>query len=93
MGPVTAIVPYCGSRPSEHRSGAHRGGVTSSTGRALVPVRQERRRAPRGVAGRRVSAAFLAQLIAADRKLPQARERRRAEPQDAITAYSAAARL
>jgi hypothetical protein len=40
----------------------------------------------------RPSAPFLAQLIAANRKLPQARERRRAEPHEAIAAYTAAAR-
>jgi len=40
----------------------------------------------------RPSAPFLAQLIAAQRKLPQARERRRAEPREAIAAYTAAAR-
>jgi len=40
----------------------------------------------------RPSAPFLAQLIAAQRKLPQACERRRAEPREAIAAYTAAAR-
>ena len=40
----------------------------------------------------RPSAAFLAQLIAARHNLPQARERRRAEPQQAIAAYAATAR-
>jgi hypothetical protein len=35
-------------------------------------------------------ARFLAHLIATDQKVPQTRERRRAEPQDAITAYAAA---
>jgi hypothetical protein len=40
----------------------------------------------------RPSAPFLAQLIAAKRNLPQARERRRAEPREAIAAYRAAAR-
>jgi hypothetical protein len=41
----------------------------------------------------RHTAGFLAQLIAADRNLPQARERRRAAPAEAIAAYTAAARL
>jgi hypothetical protein len=59
--------------------------------RALVPV------GPADRAGSanplpRPSAPFLAQLIAANRKLPQARERRRAEPHEAIAAYAAAAR-
>ncbi|MCZ7660248.1 MAG: hypothetical protein M5U07_21490 [Xanthobacteraceae bacterium] len=37
-------------------------------------------------------ATFLAQLIATDRRLPQTRERRRAEPEDARAAYQAAGR-
>jgi len=37
----------------------------------------------------RPQAGFLAHLIATDRKLPQTRERRRAEPADAIAAYAA----
>jgi hypothetical protein len=37
----------------------------------------------------RPQAGFLAHLIATDRQLPQARARRRAEPQDAIAAYGA----
>jgi len=35
-------------------------------------------------------ARFLAHLIATDQKVPQTRERRRAEPAVAITAYAAA---
>jgi hypothetical protein len=35
-------------------------------------------------------ARFLAHLIATDQKVPQTRERRRADPQDATTAYAAA---
>jgi hypothetical protein len=35
-------------------------------------------------------AGFLAHLIATDQKLPQTRERRRAEPQDVIATYAAA---
>jgi hypothetical protein len=41
----------------------------------------------------RTSAAYLAQLIANERQLPQTRERRRAEPLEAIAAYGACARL
>jgi hypothetical protein len=37
----------------------------------------------------RPQASFLAHLIATDRQLPQTRERRRAEPGDAIAAYAA----
>jgi hypothetical protein len=38
----------------------------------------------------RPDARFLAHLIATDQRVPQTRERRRAEPQDAIAAYAAA---
>jgi hypothetical protein len=37
----------------------------------------------------RPQASFLAQLIATDHRVPQTRERRRAEPVDAIAAYAA----
>jgi hypothetical protein len=37
-------------------------------------------------------AAFLAHLIATDRRLPQSRERRRGEPQQAVAAYEATSR-
>jgi hypothetical protein len=39
------------------------------------------------VAGQRAHAGFLAHLIATARQMPQTRERRRAEPEDAIAAY------
>ena len=39
------------------------------------------------------NAAFLAHLIATKEQMPQARERRRAEPADAIAAYRATASL
>lgn len=65
----------------------------AETGRALVTV------AP-AVPPRRIqddlgrpNAPFLAQLIANKQNLPQARERRRAEPQEAIAAYVAAGRV
>jgi hypothetical protein len=40
----------------------------------------------------RPAAPFLAQMIAASHHLPQAREKRRAEPREAIAAYRAAVR-
>ncbi|HEX5510039.1 MAG TPA: hypothetical protein VFX37_16175 [Pseudolabrys sp.] len=59
--------------------------------RALVPLspaaRQHRRQ------GGRRAAEFTAQLIAAKDKLPQARQRRRAEPAEALAAYQTASRL
>jgi hypothetical protein len=60
-----------------------------SSNRALVPLAAAaagapaRRPAPR-------TAAFLAHLIATARSMPQARERRRAEPAEVIAAYRAA---
>jgi hypothetical protein len=58
----------------------------------LVPLRHVGRPAEDRAARLRPSAAFLAQLIAANCNLPQARERRRAEPHEAIAAYAATAR-
>ncbi len=43
----------------------------------------------RGPRARRPLATFVAHLIAMDQRLPQARLRRRAEPEDAIAAYRA----
>jgi hypothetical protein len=60
--------------------------------RALVPVERVDDRPPRPSL-RRGSASFIAQLIATDLQLPQTRERRRAEPREALIAYGAAARL
>jgi hypothetical protein len=55
--------------------------------RALIPLQPIARS---DLAARdRPQASFLAHLIATDRQLPQTRERRRAEPEDAIAAYAA----
>ena len=59
-----------------------------SSSRALVPLKLIKsdphlRRTPR-------LAPFLAQVIASAKQLPQTRERRRAEPEDAIAAHKAA---
>ncbi len=68
-----------------------------SSGRALVLVgspefEAKQHARPQGPA--RNAASFVAQLIAAAQKLPQTRERRRADPTEAIAAYqSAIARL
>jgi hypothetical protein len=59
---------------------------------ALVPVAAAEKRASVRAAGSRPNADFLAQLIAAAAKAPQARQRRRAEPQEAIAAYEALGR-
>lgn len=94
MGPVTAIRPAMDSGMRQQRSGAGAGGrgEPSETGRALVPVASAAPDQHLDNALPRPSAAFLTQLIAARRKLPQARERRRAEPREAIAAYTAVAR-
>jgi hypothetical protein len=57
-----------------------------ASGRALAVVRRPPRPQPTHVPG----APFLAQLIACAQGAPQTRERRRAEPQEAATAYALA---
>lgn len=57
--------------------------------RALVPLAGASDR-QRDAGAQPRQAAFLAQLIAAKTQAPQARERRRAEPEDAVNAYNAA---
>ena len=94
MGPVTAVVPYRGApsfRPMAEDTGGARP-ATATSPKPPVPVRPDR---PDTLARlqRRPSAAFLAHLIATTRNLPQTRERRRAEPDTAIGAYAAIARL
>jgi hypothetical protein len=58
--------------------------------RALTVVTPE---PPRDVPNIRRQAAFLAQLIATKEQHAQTRSRRRAEPEEAIAAYRAVARL
>jgi hypothetical protein len=60
----------------------------AGTGRALIALQPVERAEPTMRAGPQAS--FLAHLIATDRQLPQTRERRRAEPAEAIAAYAAA---
>ena len=61
-----------------------------SSSRALVPLIRlaSQNDAPRHSPARRVSS-FLTQLIATSQKLPQTREKRRADPADVIAAYRA----
>jgi len=66
--------------------------AAGDSGTAPVPVAPVTPNGDHRNTPQRPSAAFLAQLIAANRNLPQARERRRAEPHEAIAAYTAAAR-
>lgn len=58
--------------------------AAASEGRALAVVRPA---CPSGRAVRPASAAFLAQLLAVKADLPQTRERRRAEPDQAVHCY------
>ena len=58
-------------------------------GTALVPITAMEWRSPATRVRSRPSVDFLAQLIAASGKAPQTRQRRRAEPQEAIAAYQA----
>lgn len=55
--------------------------------RALVPLAPAAIASPRTAAPGRPDAAFLAHLIASAQGAPQTRERRRAEPADAIHRY------
>ena len=60
-----------------------------ASGRALVPTTPSRL-SEAGVASKRLSATFLAQLIAAAQQVAQTRARRHAEPGDASAVYTAA---
>jgi hypothetical protein len=92
VGPIIREIP--GAVRTRTRDEAPAAEAAPSEGRALVAVSPpqpaaEGERKPM----RRNSASFLAQLIANERQLPQTRERRRAEPNEALAAYGAAARL
>lgn len=82
----TTVVAVAGSTP-RYDTPAPRAPKASTT-RALIPLQ------PATSSEARVrthpDARFLAHLIATDQKVPQTRERRRAEPGVAITAYAAA---
>jgi hypothetical protein len=64
------------------------GADTPSTGRALVTLAAETDDVHTHRSVQRVST-FLTQLIANARRVPQAREKRRAEPAEVIAAYRA----
>jgi len=94
MGPVAVsgrtIEARSWNRPGSPRTADR--SAPEAPSRALVPMTPPQPAPESRVTLPRPSAPFLAQLIAANRKLPQARERRRAEPHEAIAAYTAAAR-
>jgi len=64
-------------------------GPEQTESRALVPVAPADEARPEP-SGHYREASFLAQLIATKEQMPQTRERRRAEPGEAIAAYRAA---
>jgi hypothetical protein len=67
---------------------SHLGTRIAQVGTALVPVIPRIDKRPSAHAAR-ANADFVAQLIATAAWLPQARTRRRAEPQDVVAAYAA----
>jgi hypothetical protein len=91
MTPVTAIrgsiAAAAGAGGAARDEGSGASAEASAPARALIPLQPIARSEPalRG----RPQAGFLAHLIATERKLPQTRERRRAEPAEAIAAYTA----
>ena len=64
----------------------------TSQSRALVAITPPAKSERQAVSLKRPLAPFLAQLIATETGAPQTRARRRAEPEEAIALYSAAAR-
>lgn len=78
--------------PDESRQGPvdRDSGDAAEPGRALVTIASQPSAEP---APTYRQATFLAQLIAARDHAPQTRERRRAEPMEALAAYRAAAAL
>lgn len=90
MSPISgirgSIIGAVGRTPREPTS-APRDARTSES-RALIPLQPiARGDTPLRT---RAQAAYLAHLIATKDKVPQTRERRRAEPQEAIAVYAAA---
>lgn len=90
MTPVTAIrgsIVAADADGAAREAGSRASAPANAPTRALIPLQPIARSEP-GLQGR-PHAGFLAHLIATERQLPQTRERRRAEPADAIAAYAA----
>ena len=90
MTPVTAIrgsIAAAAAEGAAREVGSRASAEATTPARALIPLQPIARSEP-GLQGR-PQAGFLAHLIATERQLPQTRERRRAEPADAIAAYAA----
>jgi hypothetical protein len=75
-------------KPGRSESQQDAGDAAGSQCRALVLVSKSVF-SPLSPHGRRPSANFLAQLIATAQSAPQTRERRRAEPAEALSCYAA----
>jgi hypothetical protein len=87
-GISSSTIVAAGSAPRRETSIPRESKVSGS--RALIPVTPA---APSETPVRtcvRADARFLAHLIATEQKAPQTRERRRADPAEAIAAYTAA---
>ena len=89
VGPVPSPSAQSNAPAQPDNRTAPPGDPSGPSGRVLVPVDPIEPAAVRRH-GPRAGAAFLAHLIAVNRRLPQTRTRRRAEPADAIAVYSAA---
>jgi hypothetical protein len=88
---ISPAGPIGPARNAPHQAEAPDAPVSGS--RALVAVEPPAPHAgPRSLT-RHPAAPFLAQLIATHLQMPQTRERRRAEPAEAIAAYRAVARI
>jgi hypothetical protein len=85
---VETAAPAC-AQPAQSGAGAAITAGSTPHSQALVPL-EAYPNASIGLASR-PSATFLAQLIASNQQAPQAREKRRAEPAEARSAYAAAA--
>ena len=88
---ISPVGPAGTARSAQRRADAHETDVSES--RALVAVEPATPHAGPRTLTRHPAAPFLAQLIATHLQLPQTRERRRAEPAEAIAAYRSAARV
>jgi hypothetical protein len=88
---ISPVGPIGTTRSAQRPAEAGESVVSES--RALVAVEPAAPHAGPRTLTRHPAAPFLAQLIATHLQLPQTRERRRAEPAEAIAAYRSAARV
>jgi hypothetical protein len=88
---INRIGPTDVTRGAGRAAGTAEGDASES--RALVAIEPTIPHASPRALARHPAAPFLAQLIATHLQVPQTRERRRAEPEEATGAYRLAARL